>query len=202
MCESTISFTCGECTALTGFTNNVEAPDGCLKLALDREELLRLIDIYKDYSSTTFSDVTESKSIGSVIGTFSSAEEIVSYARNIGAKKIGITSCSGFLKETREFILHLERHHLESYCVICNIGTPGKDAISLTRRVETDGDIYDANCNPALQAYLLDREKTELNVIIGLCAGNDSLFLRHSATPAAHLIINNPDSAVKPLSTQ
>ena len=166
MCESTISFTCGECTALTGFTNNVENPDGCLKLALDREELLRLIDIYKDYSSTTFSDVTESKSIGSVIGTFSSAEEIVSYARNIGAKKIGITSCSGFLKETREFILHLERHHLESYCVICNIGTPGKDAISLTRRVETDGEDFRRGRNRCfapgvVQGHSLYRQEPE-----------------------------------------
>lgn len=35
-------------------------------------------------------------------------------------------------------------------------------------------------CNPILQAKLLNREGTDLNVVIGLCVGHDSLFYKYS----------------------
>ena len=35
-------------------------------------------------------------------------------------------------------------------------------------------------CNPILQARLLNQAYTELNVVIGLCVGHDSLFYKYS----------------------
>ena len=35
-------------------------------------------------------------------------------------------------------------------------------------------------CNPILQAKRLNREGTELNIVVGLCVGHDSLFYRYS----------------------
>ena len=35
-------------------------------------------------------------------------------------------------------------------------------------------------CNPLLQAEVLNQEKTEFNVVLGLCVGHDSLFLKKS----------------------
>ena len=35
-------------------------------------------------------------------------------------------------------------------------------------------------CNPILQAKLLNRAKTDLNVVVGLCVGHDSLFYKYS----------------------
>mgnify|MGYP000188900606 FL=1 len=35
-------------------------------------------------------------------------------------------------------------------------------------------------CNPILQAKQLNAEKTDLNVVIGLCVGHDSLFNKYS----------------------
>ena len=35
-------------------------------------------------------------------------------------------------------------------------------------------------CNPILQARLLNQAHTELNVVIGLCVGHDSLFYKYS----------------------
>ena len=35
-------------------------------------------------------------------------------------------------------------------------------------------------CNPILQAKLLNRQGTDLNVLVGLCVGHDSLFYRYS----------------------
>ena len=35
-------------------------------------------------------------------------------------------------------------------------------------------------CNPILQAKLLNAAKTDLNVVVGLCVGHDSLFYKYS----------------------
>ena len=35
-------------------------------------------------------------------------------------------------------------------------------------------------CNPILQAKQLNAEKTDLDVVIGLCVGHDSLFYKYS----------------------
>ena len=35
-------------------------------------------------------------------------------------------------------------------------------------------------CNPVLQAKLLNAAKTDLNVVMGLCVGHDSLFYKYS----------------------
>ena len=35
-------------------------------------------------------------------------------------------------------------------------------------------------CNPILQAKLLNEEGTQLNVVVGLCVGHDSLFMKYS----------------------
>ena len=47
---------------------------------------------------------------------------------------------------------------------------------------------YEAICNPILQAQLLNEQKTDLNVIVGLCVGHDSLFIKHSDAPVTTLI--------------
>jgi uncharacterized metal-binding protein len=46
-------------------------------------------------------------------------------------------------------------------------------------------------CNPIAQAVFLGEEKTELNVIMGLCMGHDILFLKHSKTPTTTLMIKD-----------
>ena len=35
-------------------------------------------------------------------------------------------------------------------------------------------------CNPILQAKILNEAKTELNIVVGLCVGHDSLFYKYS----------------------
>ena len=35
-------------------------------------------------------------------------------------------------------------------------------------------------CNPIMQAKLLNKAKTDLNVVVGLCVGYDSLFYKYA----------------------
>ena len=57
-------------------------------------------------------------------------------------------------------------------------------------------------CNPILQARLLNQAGTDLNVVIGLCVGHDSLFYRYSDAYVTTLVTkdrvtgNNPATAL------
>lgn len=42
---------------------------------------------------------------------------------------------------------------------------------------------------PYLQARILSREKTDLNIATGLCVGHDALFCKYSAAPVTTLIV-------------
>lgn len=46
-------------------------------------------------------------------------------------------------------------------------------------------------CNPVLQAKILNEQKTDFNVMIGLCVGHDSLFLKHVEAPTTVLIVKD-----------
>jgi uncharacterized metal-binding protein len=57
-------------------------------------------------------------------------------------------------------------------------------------------------CNPIAQAMIMNREKTELNIIVGLCVGHDSTFIRSEAPVTVlvakdRVLCHNPAGACK-----
>ena len=46
-------------------------------------------------------------------------------------------------------------------------------------------------CNPIMQAEVLNAAETDLNVVMGLCVGHDSLFYKHSHAPATTLVVKD-----------
>ena len=104
-------------------------------------------------------------------------EEICEFARKIGAKKLGIATCVGLLREARTAAAIFRRHGFEVYGAACKAGAVRKTDIGLDPAQENLGPHI---CNPILQAKLLNEQKTDLNVVIGLCVGHDSLFYKYS----------------------
>lgn len=104
-------------------------------------------------------------------------QEIMEFARKIGAVKIGIANCIGLVHEARLFAKILRANGFEPYSVICKVEGRAKSSMGIPEKCE---EIGPAMCNPILQARLLNQAKTDLNVVIGLCVGHDSLFYRYS----------------------
>ena len=104
-------------------------------------------------------------------------QEIMEYARKIGAHKIGIANCIGLINEARLFARILRANGFEPYAVICKVAGQAKTSVGIPEKCE---EIGPAMCNPILQARLLNQAGTDLNVVIGLCVGHDSLFYRYS----------------------
>jgi uncharacterized metal-binding protein len=43
-------------------------------------------------------------------------------------------------------------------------------------------------CNPISQAEILNNAGAEFNIMVGLCVGHDSLFLKHAKAPTTVLV--------------
>ena len=107
-------------------------------------------------------------------------EEICQFARKMGFRRVGIATCISFVDLARVFSAILESHGLEVASVACKNGGVPKEEIGLKDEQKIRPGTYEAICNPLSQAELLNRAGCKLNVIVGLCVGHDSLFIRHS----------------------
>lgn len=108
---------------------------------------------------------------------YTRVEEIMAFAEKLGAKKIGIATCVGLLKESRTLASILRSHGFEVYGAACKVGAVPKVDVGIPKECCKIGINM---CNPILQAELLNEEGTDLNIIMGLCVGHDSLFIKYS----------------------
>ena len=108
-------------------------------------------------------------------------------------------NCIGLIREARIFARILRANGFEAYSVICKVAGQPKHRWASPHNGESIGA---AMCNPILQARLLNEAHTDLNVVIGLCVGHDSLFYKYSDAYVTTLVTkdrvtgNNPTAAL------
>jgi uncharacterized metal-binding protein len=115
-------------------------------------------------------------------------EEIMDFAQRIGAQKLGIAHCVGLMREARLAREILMAGGFEVYTACCKVGSIPKEKIGLKDEDKVRPGNYEVLCSPVGQAALLAKAGTQLNVVIGLCVGHDSLFFMHSKAPATVLV--------------
>lgn len=107
-------------------------------------------------------------------------EETIAFAKKLGCSKLGLAFCGGLQKEAGLVADIFESQGFVLASVSCNCGGSNKEAIGLTDAEKVHIGNYETMCNPLLQAEILNREKTQLNVVLGLCVGHDALFLKNA----------------------
>lgn len=115
-------------------------------------------------------------------------EEIMAYARRIGAGHVGLACCVGTQREARLAQEILEANGFRVSSVACKVGSIPKEEVGLTDEEKIRPGEFEALCNPIGQARLLAKAGTQLNVVIGLCVGHDTLFFRYSEAPVTVLM--------------
>lgn len=115
-------------------------------------------------------------------------EEIMNFARRIDAQHLGIASCIGLIREARMLQEILEANGFEVESVCCKVGSIDKEKIGLKDEEKIRPGQYESLCNPVGQAMLLNKAGTNLNIVVGLCVGHDSLFFKHSEAPVTVLV--------------
>ncbi|MGM9572170.1 MAG: DUF1847 domain-containing protein [bacterium] len=185
--------TCADCKVKACF-NNTEGkyPKFCLTTSVDKELLNSAKEIYLNDEVDRRLALIAASVEGEFYGKYTRVQETIEFIKRFGAKKVGIATCVGLLNETSIFAKLLKKHGIEYYCVGCKIGAIEKSEIGIPKEhTLTKGAKYESMCNPIMQAKVLNEQKTDLNVLVGLCVGHDALFLRHAEAPTTVLIVKD-----------
>ena len=144
-------------------------PPFCLTEHMDKQAMDEAMEAYHEAENhrvmTTAADVEYEGYC-----RWTRIREIVEFARRMGYRKLGIAACVGLLHEARIAAGILRSHGFEVYGAACKAGAVRKTAVGIAPECESIGPNM---CNPILQA-------TELNIVVGLCVGHDSLFYKYS----------------------
>ena len=134
-------------------------------------------------------------------------QEICEFAQKMGYHKLGIAFCGGLHPEAKAFSRILEAQGFEVASVVCKAGATPKETIGINDREKVRIGRFETMCNPIIQALILNQEKTDFNILVGLCVGHDSLFLKYSEAFCTVLIAkdrvlaHNPAAALYTSST-
>jgi uncharacterized metal-binding protein len=129
-------------------------------------------------------------------------QEICEFARKMGAKKLGLAFCGGLQEEALALTRVLEAQGFEVVSVICKAGRTPKEAIGVKDEEKIHIGEFESMCSPIAQAMILNEEGTDLNILLGLCVGHDSLFMRSSkafctvAVVKDRVLAHNPCAAL------
>ncbi len=162
-------------------------PDFCLTTGMDETllgEVIRLYDDEENKKVTLAAAGVESDYYCQMCRV----EETIEFAKRIGAKKIGIATCVGLIRETRTLTNILRSHGFEVYGVACKAGTVRKTEVGIPKTCENTGVNM---CNPILQAKMLNAEHTDLNIVMGLCVGHDSMFYKYVEGLTTTLVVKD-----------
>ncbi len=126
-------------------------------------------------------------------------EEICAFAKKMGFTKLGIATCISMVDLARTLSGVLESHGFEVASVACKNGGVPKERLGLRDEEKIRPGTYESMCNPLSQAELLNDAGCELNIVLGLCVGHDSLFFKHSKGLATTLVAKDRVLAHNPV---
>ena len=107
-------------------------------------------------------------------------EETIQLAQKMNYKRLGLVFCIGLRQEAKAVEKLLAGAGFEVISVACKLGSIPKEEIGIQDDQKIRIGQFESMCNPVAQAYILNEAKTEFNVVMGLCVGHDSLFLKHA----------------------
>lgn len=126
--------------------------------------------------------------------------EIIKFAKHCGYKKLGLAFCGGFMNEARTVVDILEYNGFEVTSVMCKNGAMPKATIGVTDEHTMRGDAStEVMCNPVGQAMALNEQNVDFCIVLGLCVGHDTLFLKHIEKPATILAVKDRVTAHNPM---
>jgi uncharacterized metal-binding protein len=125
--------------------------------------------------------------------------EIYEFAEKMKYHRLGLAFCLGLVKEARIVEDILKDRGFEVVSVLCKAGRTSKDRIGIEDEDKIRQGTDESMCNPIYQAKLLNHAKTELNILLGLCVGHDSIFFKYAEAPTTVLAAKDRVTGHNPL---
>ncbi len=126
--------------------------------------------------------------------------ELIYFCLEMRYKRIGIAYCVD-LQEPADILKRVLQRFFEVYPVCCKIGGNDVNDPFNMQTTEINPEIHKSQiaCNPLGQAEVLNRQKTDLNVIVGICMGADCVFTKASEAPVTTLFVKDRSLANNPI---
>jgi len=127
-------------------------------------------------------------------------EETIQLAHKNGFKRLGLAFCVGLAYEARMVTGILEGKGFEVVSVCCKAGAIPKERIGIKPEEKIPGpDRYESMCSPITQAEILNSEDVDFAILMGLCVGHDTLFIRYCRAPMTVLAVKDRVTGHNPL---
>ena len=167
-------------------------PDFCITKNSDPEMLKECLAEYTENEENSRMFITAAINEAEFYGRLTRVEETIEFIKRMGYKKIGIATCYGLLPETRIFSRILTGCGIEHHVVCCKVGGCDKTEAGVPNEKKLNGGTgHESMCNPIMQARELARWGADFNIVIGLCVGHDTLFLKYTDTPTTVMIVKD-----------
>ena len=118
-------------------------------------------------------------------------QETINFIKKCNFKKIGIIFCMTLGKEANMVEKLLEENDLDVVGVMCKNGGFLKSDLGVVEKPTGEITKKDIMCNPIGQALYLNQQKTDFNIMLGLCVGHDTLAIKHLESPVTILAVKD-----------
>ena len=127
-----------------------------------------------------------------------SPNDLTTHAICIGMTGSGKTGmCIGLLEEAKILAHILTENGFEVIAINCMAGSASKEDSDLKQLI----DMGAGGCNPIMQAGVLNQERTDLNIMMGLCIGHDILFIKNSKADVTPIAVKDRITGHNPLAS-
>jgi uncharacterized metal-binding protein len=125
--------------------------------------------------------------------------ETAEFAARMGYTRLGLVFCVGLAREAAAVCGFLQERGFEVVSVVCKAGGIPKEELGVEDHQKIRPGEHEPMCNPVLQALALNRAETHFNIVLGLCVGHDSIFLKHSRAYCTVLAAKDRPTGHNPL---
>ena len=127
-------------------------------------------------------------------------EELIQFAGKCNYKKLGIAHCGGLMEEAGILADILQKNGFETVSVQCKAGCVPKEEIGIQAEEKIAGpENWETMCNPIAQAMIINRAQVDMAIMLGLCIGHDTLFIKYCDVPLTVLAVKDRVLAHNPL---
>ncbi len=124
-------------------------------------------------------------------GKWSRVEEVLELAARGGARKLGIVFCHGLREEAKVLDRILRVNGFGVASVGCKAGAYPKEFIGIEDHEQVNPGANEVMCNPLAQAELLNRENTDMNLLLGQCVGHDTATIAALDSLAVYVVVKD-----------
>lgn len=129
---------------------------------------------------------------GGMRTTIPRVEELVQFAGKCGYQRLGLAHCGGLANEARILTDILENQGFEVASVCCKVGAVPKERIGIKGEEKIGGpESWESMCNPITQAEVMNRLNVDLAIMLGLCIGHDTLFIKYCRVPVTVIAVKD-----------